>query len=429
MRILIVSYFFPPFNQVGAVRVGKYAKYLHRMGHEVRVLTCKDLPLSPSLQVELEQAAIERTSWLDVNWPVSAVLGRKRVQAKGFEVSGNGRGWLGLARRLYRDLIHFPDAQIGWYPYARKRGMQICRSWRPDVIYASALPMTALMVASALARRYQVPWIAEFRDLWADNHNRDVPTWRCQLEQRLERRVVSSASGLVTVSEPLAKTLSNVYPKLPMLTLPNGFDHEDFSRPLIKREELFRVESLNLLYTGMIYPERYDLATFFQALVRAGPQIHVHFFGRYIGVAEQQAAVAGVAERTHCYEPVSYDRSIALQRSADILLIFLWNDSGQKGIYTGKLFEYLAARRPILAIGGRDSAPARLILERNAGLVSENPVEIASWLGEQLRLKAESNEIPMLPPEVAHGFERAEQVRALVDFILKCLSLHEGAKG
>ncbi|TLS76034.1 glycosyltransferase family 4 protein [Mariprofundus erugo] len=422
MKILIVSYFFPPFNQVGAVRVGKYAKYLRRMGHDVRVLACEPLPLPSNLQVEIESERVERSKWLDVNWPVTMLLGRQRVQSRGFEMTAGSSGGLPhLLRKLYRDLIHFPDAQVGWFPYAIQQGRRMCDGWCPDVIYSSALPVTSLFVAERLARHLKVPWIAEFRDLWADNHNRDVPGWRKKLERRLEQRLLRHVAGLVTVSEPLAETLRGHYPDKPVLMLPNGFDREDYEQPFAA-DNLLASDQLNVLYTGMLYPGRYDLATFFSSLARLDtPHCAVHFFGRYINLAAKEAEQAGVAAQVNCNEPVSYTRSVALQRSADILLMFLWNDPNQKGVYTGKLFEYLAARRPILAIGHKDSAPARLIVERGAGLVSDDVVEIAAWLKQQWQLKSSTGTIPVLTADVARGFGREEQVEQLCSFIIDCI--------
>ena len=419
MKILIVSYFFPPFNQVGAVRVGKYAKYLTRMGHDVHILACEDLPLPDTLQVEIDASQITRTRWFDVNWPVRMLMGNQRVQTKGYEVSGAGNRWLTLAKRLYQYLFHFPDAQIGWYPHAKKAGADICQQWKPDVIYASALPVTSMLIAGALSRKYNIPWVAEFRDLWADNHNRRLPVWRRWIEHRLERRLIHSASGLVTVSEPLAETLRSKYMDKQVLMLPNGFDPEDYDKPLQDSDGIFSSESLNLLYTGMIYKEKYDLHRFFHAmaLTDGDTDVHAHFFGRYIGSAAEEAERSGVNSKVYCHEPVGYERSVSLQRSSDILLMFLWNDPGQKGVYTGKLFEYLAARRPILAIGGKDSLPARLILERQAGFVSEDPAEIADWLRQQWAVKKRDGVIPPLDDSAAQGFSRAEQAKTLAGFI------------
>ena len=101
--------------------------------------------------------------------------------------------------------------QIGWLPFAVKAGSRLVEAWRPDVLWTlSALPYTSLVVAHLVAarKRYNLPWIGELRDLWVDFHRYDIGRVRQRIERRLERRVLSSAAGLVTVSEPMAARLS-----------------------------------------------------------------------------------------------------------------------------------------------------------------------------------------------------------------------------
>src|SRR5688500_6437513 len=149
MRVLLISYLFPPFNTIGAVRTGKTAAYLTRFGHDVRVLTAANQPLEPSLALEIPDSNVTSTGWLNVNWPVELALGgRSKVAARGFTLSrGRHRGLLGALGGWSKTLLNFPDGQIGWLPFAVRAANQICRHWRPDVILGSALPMTSLLVA------------------------------------------------------------------------------------------------------------------------------------------------------------------------------------------------------------------------------------------------------------------------------------------
>src|SRR5258707_154620 len=118
LKILIVSYYFPPFNTVGAVRTGKTAKYLVREGHEVKIITAKNQPLMMNLPVEIEEEHIIRTAWLDVNKPIQWLLGgRKKIAAKGYESARNLPNLVKTLGYFYRDWINFPDGQVGWYPY------------------------------------------------------------------------------------------------------------------------------------------------------------------------------------------------------------------------------------------------------------------------------------------------------------------------
>ncbi len=165
MRILLVSYFFPPYNTIGAVRTGKTARYLRQLGHDVRVLTAANQPLQPTLPREIPDGNVIATPWIDVNRPAQWLLGgRERVAARGYQSSSRLRGIAGQLGKLYRTFVHLPDAQIGWLPFALRAGSRLLHRWKPDVILASGLPITSLLVAARLSEKFHVPWVAEMRD-------------------------------------------------------------------------------------------------------------------------------------------------------------------------------------------------------------------------------------------------------------------------
>lgn len=426
MRILLISYFFPPYNTIGAVRCSKTAKYLTKFGHEVRVITAKDQLWQPTLPLEIPPNQVINTSWLNINYPVEIALGgRTQVAAKGYSPKGSLRGILKQMGWLYRTLLNFPDAYIGWFPYALSAASRLLEQWKPDAIYASALPFTAFLVADSLSRQYGIPWVAELRDLWVDNHYYkhyyNYPSWRQRIEEQLERRILSSATGLVTVSEPLASTLKAKYGK-PTVVIFNGFDPGDYPSPSVIPS---RDNFIKIVYTGTIYEDRRDPYVLFQALQKLetlAEKVRVAFYGRYLGGISELSKQYGVEHLVEINEMVSYEESLRLQSEADILLLLLWNDPKERGVYTGKLFEYIGARRPILAIGYPDSVAAELIRDRHAGVVLNNPVHIAEQLQQWLAQKQQTGVIPSLPEEVRIGLSREEQTKLLENFLIEILS-------
>jgi glycosyltransferase involved in cell wall biosynthesis len=439
MRVLLISFWFPPYNTIGAVRAGKLAKYLTQLGHEVRVVTARDQPLQAVLAPELPEHLVTATRWINVNRPVELLLGgRKRVAAKGFAVgSGDGgvKGRRGLGAflrrglhklgRLYKSLLHYPDAQVGWGPFARRAASKLIREWRPDVIYASAAPYTSLRVANALSKRHGIPWVAELRDLWVDNANVASPDWRRKREARLERQVLSSAKGLVTVSEPLAERLRAKYDR-PVRVILNGYDPEDL--PSEKVPPLSET-GLHLLYTGMVYEGKQDPAPLLAALQLLGKRaegIRVTFYGRYLDGVREQARRSQVDHLVEVCEPLPYREIVELQSRADALLLLMWNDPRERGVYTGKLFEYLGARRPILGVGLADNVAGELIRERGAGAVLQRPEEIADQLLSWKWVKEARGHIPPLPLSVGAGLTRQDQAGELADFLREVLGEEEG---
>ncbi len=415
MRILLVSYFFPPFNEIGAVRAGKIAKYLHRAGHDVRVISAAGQAQPGSLRLEIPEEQVSYTRWVSPAKPGSRSNGSGYATS---QAAGPGRlkRILKGVRKVGASTLAFPDGQIGWYPYARACGNALIEEWRPDVIYASAKPFTALLVARSLARKHGIPWVAELRDLWVDNQTYAHPAVRRKIEERLERRVLSDASGIVTVSEPLAETLRAKY-DVPVRVVTNGFDPEDFAPP---DSVPFRDGAIQIAYTGRIYPGKQNLVPFFEALKRLGPlatSVKVVFHGQHLDEARRLVHQTGVGEYVQINGPVPYADALRMQSEADILLLLLWADRSERGVFTGKLFEYLGARRPILAVGPCENVAAELIRDRNAGLVSEDPDEIVVQLREWIATKQAVGQIAPLGPDVAAGLSRESQAAEIVSFI------------
>lgn len=428
MRILLISFYFPPYNNIGSVRAGKLAKYFTQLGHDVRVVAAAD-PLFPkALPLEIPEQNVCYTRWINVRRPAEFLAGRREGSAAdGNSYAPPKRSITAWLWTMYRALLYAPDMQIGWYPYARRAAGRVAREWKPDLLYASAVPFTSLLVASRLARRLKVPWFAELRDLWVDSHFYAHPAWRRWLEEKVERCMLRSAAGLITVSEPLAETLRAKY-TVPVLVAANGFDPGDFPAapsPAAPREKL------QIVYTGGINRCKYDTAPLFQALAALGElcgRIELVFYGSPVdlGIVRAQATRHGVERVLVLKEPVPYRDALKAQCESDVLLFLVWNDEKEgRGVFSGKFFEYAGARRPILAVGPSNNVAAAQIQERKMGLVSHDAGEIAAQLRAWLAEKETSGVLPRLPESASAGFTREVQARAIADFL--SLRIQSGA--
>ena len=416
MKILLVSFFFPPYSTIGAVRTGKLARFLLDHGHDVRVLAAKDLPLLTTLKEEIPSERVHYTRWISPNFlPELLFGGRKKIAQQGYKTSSGKLKKLGYYFRL---LLHFPDEMIGWLPFARREGRKIIAAWQPDLIYASGKPFSTLILASQLSRATHTPWVAELRDLWTDNHDYEFPRWRQRLEASLEKKTLSSAAGLVTVSTPWADLLRRKYVK-PTTVIYNGFDPADY--PPISEIGTSPADELHLIYTGTFYPAFQNPTPLFAALKLLPElersQIKIHFYTRYIEALQATAQDYGVEDCIEHPGLVPYRDALQAQMEADALLLFLWGKEEQEGWFPAKMFEYMGARRPILGIGTGKDLASDLIRTRQAGLVSDQPQEIAAELSRLLAQKRASGAIPFLPASVQSGFSRAEQYENLLEFI------------
>jgi hypothetical protein len=430
MKILIVSWYFPPCNTMGALRIGKFAKYLVGRGHDVRIVCAKDQPHAMTLPVEVPAEIVHYTRWGDVNvvpakvqalrvW-LKRLLGRGGGAPEGeaaapapADAGGAGAGGgPGLLRRIltfYQHATNVPDGMIGWLPHALRAGRAATRGWSPDVVFASAPPFTTLLAGRSIAKRTGAPLVIEYRDRWVEDPYGYTPPLRRKIDERLENWCARPARAVVTVSAPWEEDYRARWGK-PVVVAYNGFDPDDVRG--FEDVAPDRGATLNILYTGILYPERRDPTPLFQALARmpeAKERIRVNFYGSNVASLEADVARHGLQGIVAVHPGVPFRESLRLQRAADVLLLLQWNNVLERGNVPGKVFEYFAARRPILGIGYEDGVPARLMRERGAGRVLNDPDAIAAYLRELLAQKAENGEIALLPESVPAGLSRPEQ--------------------
>ena len=440
MKILLVSWYFPPSNTIAAVRLGKLAKHLVGRGHEVRVLTSANAPYPETLLVEIDNNLIHRASWKDVtsfpDWmgrlarrktaspptPQSSVAMPESANASPIapnETAPTG-GRRSIRRKLsdlYELLVGFPDKRIGWLPEARRKGLQIIREGRPDVLFASGPPFTTLLVGYLLSRATHVPLVVEFRDRWSDDPYYPSPWWRGIWDRWLEALIVRQAVGLTTVSEPWAVAFREKHGK-PVAVIPNGYDAEDFDGRVGPGWPDPRV--LRIAYTGGIYPGYRDPSPLFRAIGLSTDlkrRVEVHFYGSDPRLIEMLARNHGVESSVTIHGRVDHAEALRVQQASDILLLMQWDNPREQGNIPGKFAEYFGARRPILVLGLSDGVPATEVRKRSAGMASTDPEVLARWLADCLATKSATGRIEPLSDQAVAGLSREEQAVRLEQFL------------
>ena len=284
-----------------------------------------------------------------------------------------------------------PDDYIAWLPPAVTAGLRLCRERRFDIIYASGWPVTSLMVAALVSRGAGVPWVGELRDPWAGNHYVQGPAYQPMLDQALERIVLNGAAGLVGASEGIATVLRERFAK-PVATVYTGYMRPD------TRTEVGAPKTAPLVvaHTGQLYDGKRDATPVFQAVARLGGDaagIRLVFAGPDSRRLTSLAASFGLRSAVTVYPQLPRDEALDLQRRADISLALLWNTPEEAILVAGKVFEYIALRKPVLMVGAPErSEAARLVSERHLGRATNDVEEIAASScapGETRRCTAE----------------------------------------
>ncbi len=449
MKILMVSWFFPPANTIGAVRMGRMARFLSQQGHDLKVLAASDLPFPSTLPLEIADDQVFYAPWADVNALPDRLTDAAKVVLRPFLSRGSSQssdqteqtaaapaanttpqppGALKKLRSslgsLYSNAVNLPDARIGWMPYAMSRGRKLLKQWTPDVIYATGPPFTGLLIGYRLSKAFGVPLITELRDRWVDDPYYPPPDWRLKIDGSLERRVIERSSALVTVSEPWAEDYRAKYGK-PVEVIYNGYDPEalEGAASLGAADDV----ALRIVYTGGIYPGRRDPAPLFaamQSLNLTPDRIRMDFYGTNPDHVWPIAHRYSVESLVAVNPPVTHREAVELQQSADILLLMQWNDPREQGNVPGKLFEYMGARRPILLLGLENGVPAAFLREREAGFYGANPDTIAGQLKVWLDMKRKGG-IPPLPEASRSGLTRDDQYSKLNNFLRETIFPHD----
>lgn len=316
-----------------------------------------------------------------------------------------------VTRRVRFKMGIFGDPRLAAFLPMKRAGLRLAAEKRFDLIVATAPPEVTFMVARSIARRTRTPWLADFRDLWF----RDMTLYRSWLAATaagpLNRWLVSGAKALSTVSRGLHDRLAGYLGREVVVSY-NGFfsgEHAASARPAADGLK-------HLVYTGRLYPGKRDPEPLFRALASLPERqgLRVDFYGHddpwLRGLVEKHGVQGCVT--MHGFVP--YRESVALQRSADVLLFLDWMDVTAEGVLTGKLFEYLGSARPILALGPRkNSEAAAIIAETGAGVTLVGDDEIARYLRDFV-----SNPRPKdVPAEAVARFSRERQAVELLDAI------------
>lgn len=387
-RLLVVSYYFPPTPSVGGVRMYGLARYLGRHGWEATVVTPAragraDMPGPVIETADADMAAsLKRRLGLEPDLGLrDQVLESTDAGSLRSRVRERGIDFLKAATAI-------PDPNRGWIAHATRACDKALGPGKYDAVLTSSPPASAHYVGRAVKRRHAVPWIADLRDLWADDPYSSAPGWRRSLDRRIEKRTLASADGIVTVSEPIARRLRELHPGVPVRTILNGFDPElpEPAPPLTR--------SFSLTYTGSFYQGRRDPAALFAALAELIEQgrierrrVEVRLFSKQEPWLRERVARYGLEDVVEIRPWVGREQALAAQRESQILLLPMWSGTEDAGVYTGKVFEYLAARRPILMIGGgRAGVLAELLRETGAGVQVDGEAaigrQLAAWWDE-----------------------------------------------
>jgi glycosyltransferase involved in cell wall biosynthesis len=433
-RVLFVSYLFPPVGGAGVQRAAKFVKYLPAHGWTPSVLTVAN-PSVPvfddSLSAEVPpQVLIRRAMTWEPSYAVKIITaGAGQADASYF--SSFPRLARFLARGLIKTLLQ-PDPQVLWLPGAMREGLKLLREVRHDVIFATAPPFSSFLVAARLSRHSGLPLVLDYRDEWtictAHWENRRQDLLSRYIQRRLQYQVLRQARVVIATTRSSAEALAQIClaadSKALVTHIYNGFDAIDFPvlPPSGQNGSLFRLVYVGTLWNlASIDPLVEAVREFASRTPALAPYLELVLAGRRTQQQQQRLeALKALPCRVSEYPYLDHRRSLELLSSATMSCILLSDLPGTARVVPAKVFECMAARRPVLAIAPRGELTE--LLSRYAGAHIFHPREtlrLAAFLAEQVgRFQAGSYSSNVCWD--GDAFSRTHAARQLADLLGVC---------
>jgi glycosyltransferase involved in cell wall biosynthesis len=360
VKVLLVTMYFPPAGGGGVQRPLKLAQYLPALGVETHVLAPDDpkwVHRDPELRVPTH-AWIHRARYLGP---------RARKPAEELRSTDGLERALVQAQVTARRLL-MPDASVTWNLTAIPAAIRIARREAIDAVITTSPPPSVHFVGAAVQRATGARWIADLRDPLVANQQRRDDTAAARARQKaveqVARLVASRADAVTCVSDAIADEVRMLGARGIVRVVANGCDFDDFAGLEYRPGARFRIT-----HTGSFFGKR-DPRPFLQAFRDADLDAVARFVGDFRSTDREWAESLGLGDRLELVDYLPRGEALRVQRDSEALLLLIPDAGGRgRGVLSGKVFEYIAAGRPILAVVPPDGAAAELIRETGAGVV------------------------------------------------------------
>lgn len=435
-RILIIAYIFPPSGGAGVQRTTKFVNYLPDYNWLPIVLTVTpsnygvtDISHMQGLSNKVE---IIRSFFFDPiarysssvspiydvgNFSESSFLKRLENHIKLLLRSIAVKGWVFIEKYFL-----IPDQAVLWIPFALVAGM--LAAWRSnyDIIYATGEPYSSFITARILSKLTGVPYVIDMRDPWTLSTYRKEqrPGWRESIERWMEKQVLAACSACI-FANPSMDLYANLFSKWSnkFHYLPNGFDSLDFEGVNPKRFDKFTI-----IHTGTFLPGYRTADTFLlglRSLLNIQPELAEQMQVILVGkIGEERHLIAELNLQGVVFQTgyVPHRESMSYLLGADALLLVGGEHSWEE---TGKIYEYMAAGKPIIALSNPTGAAAQLLNKySNAMIVDRECVESTKQSLVNLVLKANKSEMNLNDAWIAQ-YDRKRLTKNLANILNDCI--------
>lgn len=384
--ILLITRYFPPLDATGTSRMYSWAKYLYNSGYSVSILTTsKKGQVVIPYSVDTSKFEVYEINYLD---PI-VLLGIDKkniiIQKNAIQSNNYKKKLFSWMTKIYREKMNerMPGRTDPWIlPAIMELKRQFRKGIKYDYILSSYGPPSAHIVGFAAKKIFGGVWIADYRDLWIENHVYKGLFPFTILERGIEKIVISNADAISIVSDNWANILKKKFPTIPIGVIENGYDEDEIAESIgnyfSTMEAKYRIVYMGSIYKGIRDPSPLLIAV--TQLIDEGKinknALEILFWGSSIGDLEEIISKHDKYNIAHYCGLVSKKESLNIQKSANALLFLERPNQKFNEAFPAKIYEYMAFDKPIIAIGIPQHGSVGCLIEASgSGIVCERDIE------------------------------------------------------
>lgn len=375
-KVLIITYYWPPSGGVGVLRCLKMAKYFRQFGWEPIIFTAKgahypSLDYSNEADIPSDITVLQQQIWEPYHLYKRFTRQKKDANVNNvFYVKDKKLGWAHQLSVWIRSNFFIPDARALWIRPSVRFLLRYLKHNPVDAIISNGPPHTNTRIATILKQKTGIPWLADFQDPWTQvDYFRllKLTSWGKAKHERMEQEALKMANKITIVSPTWKKDLETLGAKN-VSVIHWGYDPEDFASIHSQIDQKF-----TLTHLGIMGYDRNpkELFTALKKLCKELPDLKTDLEIKLVGQVDYSVLEAiganGLEANTNCLGSVSRKEALQIMCNSQVLLLLLNRQLNVKGRIPGKLFEYIAADRPILGMGPEDSDAGKIIANFDRG--------------------------------------------------------------
>ena len=377
-KVLIVTYYWIPSGGAGVQRWVKFTKYLRDFGWEPIIYTPAN-PEFPSVDRSFEKdipsdiTVLKTPIWEPYN--VYRNLTGKKNQSinAGFISENKKQGWKDKLSIWIRGNFLIPDPRRFWIKPSVNYLTDYLQKNPVDALITTGPPHSMHMIGLGLKTNIpELHWVADFRDPWTNiDFYKDLNLTGIadKIHHRLEAEIVRKTDQVVVVSNDMKQEYELLNPqKIDVIS--NGYDEDDDQNEIIGLDEKFTISHIGTLNVArnpnILWKVLSELCV---EIPKFKSDLQIQLVGKVDFSVLEAIRMNGLQDQLLKIDYLSHREAIAKQRSSQVLLLLINNSGNAKGILTGKFYEYLAAKRPILGVGPTDGDAAAVLQETGGGVM------------------------------------------------------------